>query len=336
MAISQVFANVPEAESYALVYELPIGTTNNFSGGPITYATNNAAALTQPFDRIAYYLELQAATGPLQYVYISVDAFTASIGKIGVPNASSGEFYQQNLVNMNVVSNAAGVVNGTGLATGNIEFWPSNYAGARAVGSPANASNAAFDFGDGGAGTGTGYGSMQIHNFDIDGAGSGTAGQTLFAFNNWNAGSNADLGIGNRPTSDTDWTFAGNAGSYSIKNMAILVRPTPMSATSGDDTIVLSKVGGVSQFTVNGGAPMPLATSGPSSIDGGDGNDTFIVDLSGGNPIPVAGITFIGNNPTGAAGDQIVIPASSQGLVTYTYVNASDGSIAMSSLGTIR
>ncbi len=41
--------------------------------------------------------------------------------------------FQQNISNLNVISNVKGIVAGTGLDGGNIEFWPNNYA-------PANSS----------------------------------------------------------------------------------------------------------------------------------------------------------------------------------------------------
>src|SRR6185369_4373873 len=98
---------------------------------------------------------------------------------------TSGIFYKYNaaalaagtlnagqVTNMNVLSNVAGIVTGTGITTGNVEFWPSNYTQANDYGVP-NASAAAYDFGDGGAGTAQGHGSMQIHNYG--------AQQTLFS-----------------------------------------------------------------------------------------------------------------------------------------------------------
>ncbi len=50
------------------------------------------------------------------------------------------------------------------------------------------------------------------------------AKQTLFALNHWQAGSGADLGIGNQPENNPDWTFASNAGSYTAKRLRVLVR----------------------------------------------------------------------------------------------------------------
>ena len=58
---------------------------------------------------------------------------------------------------------------------------------------------------------------MQVHNHD--------AKQTLFALNHWREGSDADLGIGNQPKENPDWTFAGNAGLWAVQALA---RPGPM------------------------------------------------------------------------------------------------------------
>ena len=57
---------------------------------------------------------------------------------------------------------------------------------------------------------------MQVHNHD--------AKQTIFALNHWNEGSRADLGIGNQGKDNPDWTFAANAGAYSVKRLRVLVR----------------------------------------------------------------------------------------------------------------
>jgi sialate O-acetylesterase len=57
---------------------------------------------------------------------------------------------------------------------------------------------------------------MQVHNHD--------AKQTLFAINHWREGGKADIGIGNQPKDNPDWTFAGNASSYPVKRLRVLVR----------------------------------------------------------------------------------------------------------------
>ena len=117
---------------------------------------------------------------------------------------------------MTVYSNVKGITTGPGLTGGNIEFWPNNYGPANSANVP-NASSQTWDFGDEPSDPADGYGSMQIHNHD--------AKQTLFAINHWREGGHADLGIGNQPTGNPDWTFAGNADSYAKKRLRILVRP---------------------------------------------------------------------------------------------------------------
>ncbi len=218
-ARADVFLNVPEASGYELVYTLPIPDSANYNAGAVPYSVDNSSSVTQPFDRVAYYLELQKPSGQLGYAYVSMDAFTADLSKIGVPTFSSGAVFQQPVCNMNVVSNVAGIVNGNGLSTGNIEFWPTNY-GENNLANVPGADSAAYDFGDYYVTTGT-YGSMQIHNYD--------AAQTIMAYNQWNSlmgsGSQSDLGIGNQASDSPDWTFALNSAGYSVKNMQVLVRP---------------------------------------------------------------------------------------------------------------
>lgn len=62
-----------------------------------------------------------------------------------------------------------------------------------------------------------GYGSMQVHNPSVK--------QTIFAVNNWSSGQKADVGIGNSPQGNLDYTFRGNAGEYQLKRLMVLVRP---------------------------------------------------------------------------------------------------------------
>jgi sialate O-acetylesterase len=202
---------VPEAKDYRLVYDLDLGKLAK----NIQYDADNHQSIAQPFDRIAYFMELQTADGNTDYVYVSMDAFTTNLEKIGVPTLKSGAHFQRNVAGLNVYSNVKGIEAGTALAGGNIEFWPNNYGPANSANVP-NASGEVYDFGDEPADPVDGYGSMQVHNHD--------AKQTLFALNHWSEGSRADLGIGNQPAGNPDWTFAGNAGTYQAKRLRVLVR----------------------------------------------------------------------------------------------------------------
>jgi sialate O-acetylesterase len=200
---------VPEAKAYRLIYDLNL----NQLGATPAYTVDNRAQAGK-FSRIAYFLELQKAGAPLQYAYVSLDAFTADAGKIAIPTAASGADFQMKATNLNIVSNVEGIVSGTGIA-GNLEFWPNNYSAENAAAIP-GADAKVYDFGDQKQDPVDGYGSMQIHN-----AG---AKQTIFAINNWKTGAKADIGIGNSAGKTLDWTFANNAGAYTVKRLRVLVK----------------------------------------------------------------------------------------------------------------
>lgn len=226
---SNLLTNVAEAGQYQLVYELSIPTSAAWNSSAIPYLINNSATIgAGAFERIAYYLELTSGAGT-QWAYVSVNAFTDQANRIGVPIQASGGFYSFGTMssawspNANIFSNVAGVANGTGIGTVNLEFWSGDSGTANTAGVP-GASAGTFDFGDTPAGGG--YGSMQIHNY-------GT-GRTVLSLNGWGAGVSAlDLGIGNQNTGSPDWTLAHNAGDYSTRTLQVLVQPIPEPSTFG-------------------------------------------------------------------------------------------------------
>ncbi len=231
--------NVPESAGYTLAYALDIPTTANYKTTAPAYSINNSAQIG-PISRVAYYLELQTATGDLQYLWASMAPFTTDARMIGVPTLPSGALFQTNVTALNVVSNSPNVTTGTGL-TGNVEFWPSNYQATNSANVP-GASDTLFDFGD--TPSAGNYGSMQLHNI--------AAGQTLFSFSNW--GGNATpgdvcLGMGNNPapiTGGVDWTFANNGAAYTIRSLQVLVKTdddlTAPAITSARQNFGLNKI----------------------------------------------------------------------------------------------
>jgi MSHA biogenesis protein MshQ len=199
---------------YTQVYSLAIDTTNLHNNVP--YSLNNSSLIADgSFDRIAYQVELQKPGETSECVWVSMDTFTQDAALIGVPSfAGSNTSFQQTLTNMNVLSNKVGIVTGVGITTGNIEFWPYNYSTTNVRGVP-SASGSSYDTGDSSSNSSS-YGSMQVHNHG--------ANQTLFALNRFSGRTNKDLGIGdNQASRHTDWTFAGNSGQYSVKNLNIYV-----------------------------------------------------------------------------------------------------------------
>jgi hypothetical protein len=219
-APGHIVANAPEAGDYKLVYQLPI---DNTAFNPGRYTVDNSKLVPDgSYDRIAYYVELESATFGSQYVWVSSDAFETDASYIGVPNTAE-HMKQMQITNMNVVSNVAGDVTGQ---TGNVEFWSTNYSGTETDLIPGGTGD--FDFDDTPGATGN-YGSMQIHNFGD--------GETLFAYNGWNDARVSDLGMGNQPTGNPDWTFAyaglGGADDYSVKNLYVLIHPIPEPMSLG-------------------------------------------------------------------------------------------------------
>ncbi len=198
------------AKEYSLVYDLDLSKL----GHDFEYDVDNSSSI-KSFDRVGYLVELTAAGGEERKVFVSMNAFTDDVKKIGIPKFASKARFQIPVKSMDVFSNVNGIVSGTSLETGNIEFWPDNYGTVNAA-NVAGASGTIYDFGDEIAPSEDGYGSMQVHN--------SAAGQTLFAINHWVVGGSADLGIGNSPGQTHDWTFSGNAGSYSSKRLRVFVR----------------------------------------------------------------------------------------------------------------
>jgi sialate O-acetylesterase len=205
---------VPEAKDYKLVYEFNPAKPQMANPNKILYQADKQKEVIGEIVKIAYYLELTKAEGGTDYVFVTMDPFTKDIAKIGVPDLDSKVKFQQKLSNVFIKSNVAGVKNGAFAEGCNIEFWGTNYGPDNSANIP-EASAKLFDFGDSPANNNN-YGSMQIHNY--------AEKQTIFAFNHWVAGSNADLGIGNSSGPQPDWTFLGNAGKYANGKLLVLVQ----------------------------------------------------------------------------------------------------------------
>ena len=212
---NDLIGRIPEARNYTSVYVLDIPDDPNYNDKPVEYTVDRRTEVTEPFDRVAYCLELQKKDEDLQYVFVSMDAFTNDTGRIGVPTVAAKGLFQQDVSNLDVASNVPGVPRVTGSGGGNIEFWPSSY-GPKNERPVRDASDDVFDFGDSRGQSRPGYGSMQVHDHE--------AKVTLLAFNRWGPKGTCELGIGNSPTGNPDWTFLQNAGQYVVKRLTVLVR----------------------------------------------------------------------------------------------------------------
>jgi len=225
---SPAYDRVPEAKAYRLVFDYPIPSGKPpYSDAGLTYPRDYASMVRHPFGRVAYYMELARDVGGVtNWVWVSTEAFTTRPRHLGIPVAGSGAQFIQALTNLSVASNVPGVVNGTGIQTGRMEFWAWGYDDANAFGVP-GASNRAYDWGDNpqpirDGWFSQGYGSMQIHNVTTQGT-----PHVLFALNGWGHASRPrlDVGLGNGPANSRDWTLLQNSHEYAVKHLHVFVLP---------------------------------------------------------------------------------------------------------------
>jgi autotransporter-associated beta strand protein len=319
--------NVTEASHFQLAYSLDVPNAPNYASG-VTYTVDNHAGIGA-FGRLAYYLELQATNdGPVQFIWVSLNPFTTNLAQIGVPTLPSGAVFQQNVTNMNVISSVAGIVSGTNLGGGNLEFWPYNYSQNNALG-VAQANSGTYDWGDQNSGNGN-YGSMQIANHQ--------AAQMLMSFNAWGGyGGNADLGIGNNLVYQTgnyntidnftdiqpDWTFRENAASYAVKTLQVFIQPVPVPRSTNLVAVL--------------GASANLATSNLVALAGNPANYSLSITgvsaaSTNGSPVSL-GAGIITYTPVAIGPDQFTYTlsdghgGSAIGAVTVSTINGLGGRV---------
>ncbi|KGL63146.1 immunoglobulin-like domain-containing protein [Polaribacter sp. Hel1_85] len=283
-APSTIINNVPEAANYDMVYQLNVPNTASWNTqDQVPYAVNNVAGLNGvSYNRIAYYIELDN-----NWVWVSLDAFTNNMNEIGIPTEA---VFTGNVSNLNVFSNVPGITNGTEITTGNIEFWSNSYEKNNLNGIP-GANNNTYDFGDNNNYPTDSYGSFQIHNYD--------QGETLFGYNRWSIGDNSDIGIGNAPYGNPDWTFFSNAATYSNKQIFVFVQSENQgNILTNDITIQLDENGNatINAIDIDGGNTDNCAIAN-RSLD----KDTFDCSNIGTNEVLFTITDTSGNSSTATA-----------------------------------
>jgi len=209
---------VPDAKKFKLLYSFdptrPVMIDENTR---IVYATDKSKEIAGKVKRVGYFLYLQKKDEKdARFVFVTMPPQSDDLTKLGVPTKASGVRLQKKVNDVTVASNVPGVKTGTFAGGCNIEFWDCNY-GPKNSANIDGASDAVYDFGDDMAPNASpGYGSMQVHNF--------AAKQTIFAFNNFKAGTSCDVGIGNDAAGKhPDWTFSGAADQCDGGQFLILV-----------------------------------------------------------------------------------------------------------------
>ncbi len=305
--------SVSEYGDYSLVYELNIPDDSNFQDGTPAYAVDNSGSIGV-FDRVAYCLELDDGSG-LEWAWTSMDDFTGgTVTHTGVPVISTGATFETGvagLSDMNVFSNVAGVVTGSGITTGSLEFFHHSALTTADSGLP-GANSATFDYDDT-KNVARAFGQMQVHNY--------VAQQTIFGYNGWDAPfSIDDVGIGNNPGTHPDWSGESNASTYTVRrNLRVFVRE---GVPTADLTLTKSE------------------SADPVTAGSGASNLTYTVTVTNGGPSPATGLT-LSEALTLPSGVSIVSITPSGGSVS-TYLPANDpngtweiGDLAVSASATL-
>ncbi len=189
--------HVPEADSMKLLYAFD-PTNASIDNNRVQYDEDNRHSFAgKHIERVGYFMHLADANEQTRWAYVEMDPFTQDLARLGVPAPEKDSLFQQEVANLFVKSSEGALPSGA-LAKGNIEFWPCNYGPETTLKIP-NASGEKYDIDDAPSmATNPGYGCLQIHD--------PASLTTLLAFNNFRAGRDADVGIGNSPEGQPDWT----------------------------------------------------------------------------------------------------------------------------------
>ncbi|MBR3222915.1 MAG: hypothetical protein IKF72_11900 [Kiritimatiellae bacterium] len=223
-----------EFNNYRLIYDLDMPVKGNYAAQPVGYNVDDAAKVGA-FSRVAYYMELQKAGEPMQYVWVSMDAFTNDATRVGVP---VGWQFIKDVTNLRVWSNVANIRTNQTIAVGNIEFWPEGFNGTVKRG--LEGALAVYDMDD--TPSNGDYGSMQVHDTER-----GT-NSCIFTFNRFQKNDTGEMGIGphfNPTNSGWDWTQTYNAGQYSLRHLQVYVLPEA-TASAAPEVVSVSAASGVS------------------------------------------------------------------------------------------
>ncbi len=219
--LDPVQEKVPEARGYELIYGFDVPTSPDFQNGSVPYDVNNSNNVYPAgLSRIGYYVEV-TENGVDKWVWVSFDAMTSDLGKIGVPTFASGAVWNQVIDKLHVRSSGNANLTDGDFVQGSIEFWPFDYNSSDSKG--LNGYDWLADFDDTPNYRGN-YGSLQIHTLNQN--------QTVFSFNRFNDNYVCDLGIGGNTlvnnqsgTVYPDWTYSANCNLYSKKRIEVWVKP---------------------------------------------------------------------------------------------------------------
>ena len=207
------------------------GNNANYAESEHASVAGADADATLEVGRVGYYMELQRAGEPAQFVWVSMNAF-AEEAKLGIPTVDTGA-HKTIVSGLNVFANRGNFAKEIKGSTGVIEFTPWSWTAAEEdAGStyPYEGKDGLYGWNDTlEMSAGTLKGGMQIARI-VDMTSSNRqkpAAELLFAYNNYNCGTTTDVGIGSFVT------HRNNSGSA---YPAILFDWTNFSSTTGYTT----------------------------------------------------------------------------------------------------
>lgn len=207
----------PEAEEYTVLYDADCFSGNDNAGKK--YLVNNSEKYEKIKPaKIGYFLRLEGTDGTVRRVFATVDPFAEKIIDYGFPRFWPPHTpIQKEVRNLTVKTDVPGVKTGN-FPKGNVEIWNVAYSAKNSAGVP-GASDTVCDFGD--SPFPGHYGVFQLHNT--------AEKQTVFAVNHWFPAKNTelDVGIGNGPGENPDWTRSCSGANFKSVRMLILIKPQP-------------------------------------------------------------------------------------------------------------
>lgn len=109
------------------------------------------------------------------------------------------------------------------------------------------------------------------------------------------------------------------------------------SGNTTADALRIRRNGGNIEFSADSGstwsASVVYSSTTVLTLTGSSDDDTFVIDFSGGNPIPSGGITVAGGSQV--TGDKLQVTGGAFGTVTHNLLTANDGNLVIAGMGTI-
>jgi autotransporter-associated beta strand protein len=128
------------------------------------------------------------------------------------------------------------------------------------------------------------------------------AADPTFSANGTNAAKNSTATFSLAGTYILQCTIADAGGLLATSSVIVTDRPTTsFNGTAGNDTLRIVRNGATSDIYLNNvlQSQQNYATAQLLALNAGDGNDTIIIDYTGGNPVPANGLVVDGGGGTG-------------------------------------